>query len=431
MKQSTKKLAWTAFKLAAAGATLWGVALAVLSIGPDGEIAESTADVWDFTKFEETPQKKFARSLERLGHEPPRVFDNNGYTVFFSTRVSRKTPEQLVHEYQHTFVAEGVNREMHLTTPDDLADAPAPAQERYTQKRMQDTLTGEVLPFTANDKYMMMGGGLMRGAPINKAELSRHMDQQRRDNMDVVVQTLKQTYMQCGGDPAKLDAKAREFAESGLGEGTHCRGDGLCKSAEVPNDTRVQAMALKELLLENREDFQDCPLLGEAVKRIGGEQGFDSQMAGYRTVEAFRDPKAGTTSVTAVWTDEDFDARKAFPEKYGNDAARPDGLPMCRDCQATWNMGGNGRDDGYGTTLMHSDDSLGLVEDFYQTKLAEDGWEPVAGDIILNKIYDKVGNPVPDGRSLRYQRDGEYLRILLAKDDEHGRTNITITRSPN
>lgn len=431
MTTKKNKAVWAFVKVAVAGASIWLIAGAFLSLNPKGQVKDAEADVWQFDMFRQSPNKRFARALEKLGHEPPRVYDNNGNTVFFATRTTRKRPDELVLEYQQAFVNEGVNREVHLSTPNQVVHAGHQKQGEFIDTRKDDLLTGEVLPFNSTENYMMMGGGLMRGAPVNKEELSRQMDNMARQNMGAVLDQMTYVLEQCGvADQSDLDQRAEEAGNSMEGDEAGCAATGTC-SADMVTAKRGQAKmaALKSLLTQNRDKLQKCPFFREALYGSAGEMGFDSQLAGFRSIEAFRDPETGSTSVTAVWTDDGFDARQAVPEKYGINPNIEDDLVRCEDCQTTWTFGGNGSEEGYGTTLMFSNREIDVVANEYKQKLEGKGWKRAEGDIVMEKIYQRAGNPMPDKRALRFTKNGEHLRVMIGKD-QHERTNVTMTRSP-
>lgn len=158
MKQEMKNKLVLSGKLAACGATIFAIGFALLTFGPKGEVQESQADVWDFAIFERTSTAKFATSLERLGHEPPRAYDVNGNKVFFSVRsVERKRPLELVEEYQRTFVEEGLNTEQYGR----------PTKGGEFAKRL---MGGQIVPITMTRDKVVMGGGVVQGSPQSVQE---------------------------------------------------------------------------------------------------------------------------------------------------------------------------------------------------------------------------------------------------------------------
>lgn len=425
-----RRHAWGVAKITVAGASIWGISLAVLSIGPEGEVAKSEADVWEFGVFQTSESQKFARALEALGHEPPRVYDNNGNTIFFSTRMTTAEPHELVQEYQHAFVAEGVNREVHLTTPDVAAMLNPEGEDAYHAERHEDLLTGEVLPFAADPHYMMMGGGLMRGAPVNVEELNRQLDHANEQNMADIVAMVEQAYFGCGGSQEVLDAAIHKVRAEAGEDVAKCEGSLECRHEVTEKLDPVRIAALRQLITAEKEQFKRCPILYEAARRASGRAGFDSMMTGFRSIEAFRDPEARSTAVTAVWSDDDFDMRRALPEKHGIELELDADVPRCPGCTATWDFGGNGAEEGMGNTLLFSNARIQEVEGFYKSELERKGWKRVEGDIVMDKIFAVAGNPMPNARALRFERDGEFLRVLISSDERTARTNVSISRTP-
>lgn len=157
MSEQHAKLARTTVKVLVSVTTMLAIGWALVTFGPDGEVQESHADVWNFGMFERSNTQKFARSLERLDHEPPRSYDVNGNKVFFSVRAANKRPMELVEEYQRTFVEEGLNTEQHGL------------QKKMTQ-RAKKAMGGQIIPLKMTRNVVTMGGAVIPDSPSSAEE---------------------------------------------------------------------------------------------------------------------------------------------------------------------------------------------------------------------------------------------------------------------
>jgi hypothetical protein len=135
-----------------------GIAWAIVTLDPDtGQVAEAEADVWNLGLFERSNTQKFATSLKRLGHEPPRSYDLNGNKVFFSVRSTDKRPMELVEEYQRVFTEERLNTEPH-------------GYERRPTRRFRQLLGGQVVPLSVTRSSVVMGGFTTPDSPSSAEE---------------------------------------------------------------------------------------------------------------------------------------------------------------------------------------------------------------------------------------------------------------------
>lgn len=180
-------------KLLAAGTSIAAIALVVVAVGPTGEVAESQADIVDFTFFESTPSARFAAALEQLGHEEPRAYRIGQETVYFSARPSDRPADRLAEEYQRAFVQHGVNSALRLE----------PTMPVAPEARVM--LQGEIVTFSAREDFFSMGGGVLDGLPESPEQLKaaieanrekpfegvfkgfRHVEARRRDGRTIVT----------------------------------------------------------------------------------------------------------------------------------------------------------------------------------------------------------------------------------------------------
>jgi hypothetical protein len=143
-----------------AGAGLLAVALSATVWSPGEGVNSSQADILDLVTVADTPGDRFERALKHLGHEPPRAYDINGNTVYFSVSHVDLDPIEVLRRYQDEFVHQELNSRTYTT----LEDA-------RTRQARQDMLTGGIVPLRINSDYVAMGGGLTENLASDSAEL--------------------------------------------------------------------------------------------------------------------------------------------------------------------------------------------------------------------------------------------------------------------
>lgn len=109
-----------------------------------------------------TSDENFQRSLEQLGHEPPRAYDLNGNTIYVAVNHMDRPARQVLQRYQQAFVEFGINDAVYLEE-----------QARGTEAGMAAALTGGLVPFDVSDDYISMGGVVTTGRASNRASLAR------------------------------------------------------------------------------------------------------------------------------------------------------------------------------------------------------------------------------------------------------------------
>lgn len=139
----------------------YGVAI----FGPDGEVAEAEADIFDLFHGPRNSTAQFVRSLDRLGHDAPQTYDLNGNTIHFSVNYLEHSPRDVVTIYQREFHRSGMNKKMFT----DLRESEA--HERHLQ-----AVTGGIVPIAIDDGHVVMGGMITKGNPQNFEDMLRVYD---------------------------------------------------------------------------------------------------------------------------------------------------------------------------------------------------------------------------------------------------------------
>ena len=151
----------TAVKLTACGLVIATIGFAIAVLGTSGTVSESHADITWYSPFERTNTESFVRALDNLGHDDVERYDLNGNAVFFSTNTSRKSPRQVMAEYQEEFRRQGLNDRIYT----DLR-----ADEDH--ERLQTQLTGGIAPFALTDHRIAMRGVVTANRATNAEELA-------------------------------------------------------------------------------------------------------------------------------------------------------------------------------------------------------------------------------------------------------------------
>lgn len=123
------------------------IGLAIGILGTDGTVNESHADIAWLGSFERSNTDRMLTALDRLGHEEPARFNLNGNTIFFSDHTSRKTPRELMLEYQEEFRRQGLNDRVYHSMKSDEEDA-----------RNFTGLTGGLVPIAVSDNQVILAG---------------------------------------------------------------------------------------------------------------------------------------------------------------------------------------------------------------------------------------------------------------------------------
>ena len=438
-------------KLGVSGAFLTGIAASIVLFSPqqdqknDQEVSlvvkESNADLAWFSPMNPGKTQRFAMALDELGHEPPRLYDLNNNEVYFSTRPVRgKNPREIMAEYQRKFVEVGINSKMHETPMSEYLGSDSPDAKKRIEEISQAAMDGEITPAQLSDTYLAMTGALIREQQKFDPQT---MLMQQATKMATYVDNIEQGYKACNGDneilrKAKIKV-ANELQPSNIekavgqqnGSDSKCSDDGGGGACSVEHNefarVRRELESLK-LAISEQPELLECQHLDMATyKNLESFKiDFEDRIHGMRSIEAFYDKQSNEAIVTAVWSNDDFDIRKANPEEHGFDE---DGLvrgefPLCDDCKRTWNFGGNDKEEPYTTNVVISNQSVERSVGTYRRLLHEEGWTEAGAETVHPVIGNLVGAPEnKNGYSLRFEKDKRYMTVRFRKDHE-GRTEV-------
>jgi hypothetical protein len=154
-----------AVKLALTVAIMVGVGWILVSSDPEGQIAESQADIVALQMRPKSDTQRFRDALDNLGHEPAQAFELNGNRILFSVNNTDESPQQVLRAYQDEFVAQQLNDQTFTTL--SMAEMAA---------RKRTSFSGGIVPLKLSPEHIIMGGVSTRGGSKTTADLVGEFD---------------------------------------------------------------------------------------------------------------------------------------------------------------------------------------------------------------------------------------------------------------
>jgi hypothetical protein len=434
------RLSLTALTTVAIG---WGF----VSLNPPDEngetkvgVQESSADIFGMTFAERTSTQKFQSALDKMGHEKPRVYDYNGNTVMFSTNQVRGSVNDVLRDYMQTFADEGVNPEVFERNVE-----PGSAKHRTM---VEAALNGGIVPRIVRDDYMSIGGSVI-DVTVPDVDTMKDSIAATNKSESELLDNLEDAFQRCGGNMAAFRAAMADpsdvnpFSSKGkltpdkvmsqLCEGGGKPSGGYCGDGTYTrklNGNRLKAIGK---VLESNPAIADCAPMREASMAIAGWQydSFTEKIRGYRSIEAWHDKSTGLVNVTAAWSDENFDAKKAQPSRYGtkfdNDAARK--IPLCHNCRRIYAFEGTGAERPYQSNIIISPSDPARTAYFYSKKMQDEGWEVPESELVTDELLRLADRQDPNNQWLRFRRGTEFLAVHVSRDKD-GHTVVRTHTAP-
>ena len=427
-----------------------GAGGAILTLNPPQEssqddgitlVSEGHADIVTTQLTDRSSTQKFTAALEKMGHEPPRVYDFNGNTVYFSTReVMGKTPEDLLQDYQEAFVVQGVNSRQHLVPAlaHELADENS--QEKPSedlQEMYEAAANGEILPQMITNNYMSMGGAEYAHPSEQGDGALKETMAQRTAKLEKYGQKFRTAYVSCGGDETYFDTEVERAVEADgemqqaatkLGmaldkqEKTTCSG-GVCNEEQDAYANTARKMDAMKAIFEADKSLLGCPQVNTLFQEFAKEstEQFESRIRAVRQIEAFYDKESGSSAVTAMWSDEDFDLSLASSQDLPDSAARTSAFEKCDGCQRALSFKGNGRESNYASDVLRVKRSPVQVIEHYVDDLSRKGWKLSEIHDTIGQVYKSQGEGLPsNARWMHFSKGKEHLTIHVKYDEETG-----------
>lgn len=429
-------------------AIIVGIGAALITFAPESEqsglpVNSARANIMWMTPSSPTNTQQFTAALRDLGHEAPRAYTLNDNNVYFSTRLTHKSPGRLIHEYQQAFVNSGLNSRMWLKSSDFLNGQPySKANAREHDERAEAAMAGEVLPATVSANYFAMTGMLVK-TPSESDDEDKLIETSVK-TVEASQARLLNAYQQCNGDPAALQRAritvAQKPAEKGsatqkideaLAGQTSCDKGGpqYCSDLRARLSQGRSELDALVAAIDAQPELKKC----SAIKRYnaGTAELISNEMTtrihAFRSLEATRDPKSGQTMVTASWSDEEFDMNSLLVDEYPVARKDADAVPLCGSCKRTWSFDGTADEELYSAHSLWSNEPVDKVSSDYIRTLTSDGWEYLDGDATLRRVFARIEPPnQTSGTILRFGRDDQYLTVSLRRDTGSRRTLISL-----
>ncbi len=419
-----------------------GIAAALVTFVPSSEsskglqVREANADIVWAGADAPSNTDKFERSIDALGHEPPRSYDVNGNDVEFSTRTTRRSPREVLARYQHRFAVEGLNSKAYRKGPRQLADS---GDREAIEQRLDGRFSGEIIPNVVSNEMVMMSGLLM-GTGSESGSVDRQM-QSRVERLEQKADEIERAYRSCGGDSASVErgspstdrpggAFAAALGEAGRGGEAICEGrGGKCTSWSGRYRRASSTIEAYRRAVREQPQLREC----EAIERLGRAEGeaaaarFADRIDAFRMIRAERVPGKQLTHVTATWSERGFEMDHMLPgsEGLGNDVPAQGGFPLCGGCQRGWTFGGNGSEAPYANNVVWSERSVPEVATEYLTMMRERGWKLRGGE-QMDRIYRAIGYPGESRTQfLRLKRGNRHRTIRVRPDPDSPRTEVS------
>ncbi len=145
----------------------------------------------------------------------------------------------------------------------------------------------------------------------------------------------------------------------------------------------------------------------------------------HRYVEANWNPIKNESTVTATWSDEDFDVTKTMDERFQDpestltDNAPDLSIPSCIGCARLTRFATVANDKPYVKQILTAPSTPDDVARFYREAMPRNGWLPMPGKTLDQRIASQ--NPqFEHTKLLTFQRNGEFVTISIYPDNDTG-----------
>ena len=453
-----KELMTGAARVCVAGMVIVGAGWAILTLNPptesaDGQgvtlVTEGHADIVTSSLADRTSTQKFASAMENLGHEAPRVYDYNGNTVYFSTReVQGKRPEEILQEYQHEFVVQGINSKQYLV-PAMVKELNQPEGQEKPSEELQEMYEaaahGEILPQMVTSTHMSMGGAEYMHPSEGGDDALQETMATRTAKLERYGEKFRTAYVACGKDENYFDTEvarrveAAEAAEGSMEEAakkmgmalakekTSCAG-GVCSDEQAEYEAVARKMDAMRGIFEEDKSLLGCEQINTLFGEIAEESTaqFEARVRAIRQIEAFYDEETGSSAITAMWSDEDFDLALASSDDLPETAARSSALGKCDGCMRSMAFKGHGREGNYGADVIRVKREPVAVMKHYIDDMAQKGWKLSELHDAIGEVYASQDEPLPkNARWMHFAKGTQHLTIHVTYDEETGLTTLT------
>jgi hypothetical protein len=144
---------------------------------------------------------------------------------------------------------------------------------------------------------------------------------------------------------------------------------------------------------------------------------------GHKWIEMFWDKYRRKTTVTASWSDENFDYGKAAGISENKDIDVDTEVPSCPGCSRLTRVRDLDPSRDYSSNVYATPKPQAETIDFYRTALRRRGWEETDSSRTLSTIQPYVKYTGDQATLLQMTRNNEFLTVL-GFPDENGDTTV-------
>lgn len=304
----------------------------------------------------------------------------------------------------------------------DLADImPGGPDSHFRFERVIRRSGLEARPFDHNGNVVKFAVG---ESELSPKELMNHFQREfKREGINSQIYTDSLVI---------LPDTAQEIEAHHLSEETVKRNEAMLRGEVVPifvsDDIVSMASFVPKVKANDTEEIE------EKWNRARGDViSLDDNMAGFRSIEARREPDTGRSTVTATWSDRGFDAHKANGNTRVAGASPDLNVPVCPGCKRLNRLEGLDEQDPYILNQIVSQGSVANIEQFYKAALLQRGWVPSD----TQKALDGLSEHVPELRALWQQGgflnfthpDGDTMNVFISSYPGENTSIVTVQSS--
>lgn len=188
----------------------------------------------------------------------------------------------------------------------------------------------------------------------------------------------------------------------------------------VPTGVSSDYVALGGVVPAN-EARDEASLLELAIDRTPANKIF----TGHHYVEMFWDRNRRESTVTATWSDDEFDYAKIIGgiPTDGEDVDVDSEVPACPGCERLNRMRDLDPARSYSSNIYVGGRNQGELVDFYRRAMAQRGWDETDSSVTLNTARPYIEFTGDEASLLQFSRGSRFLTIV-AYPDEHGETTV-------
>lgn len=303
----------------------------------------------------------------------------------------------------------------------DLTDIlPGGPDDHFRFERIIKRAGLEASPFDHNGNIIKFAVG---ESELSPKELMAYFQKEfKREGINSQVYTDSLVHLSDSEEAAKAKA---------LGQRNIEQNQAMLQGEVVPifvhDDMVSMGSFIPKIKVDGFEEIADMWL-----RSADGSISLDANHGGFRAIEARRDAKTGRSTVTATWSERDFDVNKAHGTARVGTSPDTE-VPVCPGCKRLNRIKGMSDDNPYTLNQVLSRGSIDNNHHFYSTALTQRGW--VESD--THKALSEMSRHIPELANLwRHgsfasfkSPNGENMNLFIS-DYGDGRTSVVTIQGP-